>query len=551
MNYTTTSQEILNKAFDKESKALKTIVGKKTNGSDIQKDFYLKQQGLSLQEIFNAVYDRESGCLTINNSGSIDPDEDYYTKTEVNDKLSLKVDNETLDDYLTESETRTELNGLYNDVMSNVNGLQNYVDETKATKLELNNYFQNNYSEILIFESGSYISDSPTSFEINALNDFQLFSSNSKVSLNSYKYFEIDTSTSPDGFQLMHRGKTIGINTDKILLQGYGVSLTLEPGQLKLNGNNLNAVGGLVTVGEDGKINSSLINISLDDYYTKTEVDSKFVEFSQNMFWKESVSTFDEIAVKYPNPQEGWTVSTNDTNIIYRYDDETKQWIDIGKSVSIAGYDTQGIASFDQEYFVVVSGHVSINTDKVASKDYVDEKIEETQPVLNLNQIRFINWGASLSETELNNLQDYVNNYDYFVNYLKNNFEVKEEIITMLPVAQGGSVTPVYITIQGEEQNVDDDGDLDGDVETQYRFDIAGYVIDVESYGSDTSSQTDRFYPKIVYDKDCKDVIDENIDKTFGITHIYFSQEEYDQISSLDSDNNKNIVKIHYVQFKK
>lgn len=363
MNYTTTSQEILNKAFDRETKALKTIARKKPSDSGIQKDFFLQKEGLSLQEIFNAVYDKESGCLTINGSGgSIDPD---------------------------------------------------------------------------------------------------------------------------------------------------------------------------------------------GEYYTKTEVDSKFVEFSQNMFWKESVSTFDEIAVKYPNPQEGWTVSTNDTNIIYRYDDETKQWIDIGKSVSIAGYDTQGIASFDQEYFVVVSGHVSINTDKVASKDYVDEKIEETQPVLNLNQIRFINWGASLSETELNNLQDYVNNYDYFVNYLKNNFEIKEEIITMLPVAQGGSVTPVYITIQGEEQNVDDDGDLDGDVETQYRFDIAGYVIDVESYGSNTSSQTDRFYPKIVYDKDCKDVIDENIDKTFGITHIYFSQEEYDQISSLDSDNNKNIVKIHYVQFKK
>jgi len=376
MNYTTTSQEILNKAFDRETRALKTIARKKPSDSDIQKDFFLEKEGLSIQEIFNAVYDRETGCLTINGSGGgSDPGSDYYTKTEIDNKFV--------------------------------------------------------------------------------------------------------------------------------------------------------------------------------SYYTKTEVDNKFVDFSQNMFWKESVATFSEIDIKYPNPKEGWTVSVNDTNIIYRYDDETSQWIDIGKSVTVAGYDTQGVASFDSEYFIVTLGHVSVNTDKLASKDYVDEKIEETQPVLSANQIKFINWGASLSETELNNLQDYVNNYDYFVNYLKNNFEVKEEVITMLPVAQGGSVTPVYITIQGETQNVDDDGNLDGDIETQYRFDIAGYVVDVESYGSNTATQTDRFYPKIVYDKECKDVIDNNIDKTFGITHIYFSQEEYDQISSLDSSNNKNIVKIHYVQFKK
>ena len=42
--------------------------------------------------------------------------------------------------------------------------------------------------------------------------------------------------------------------------------------------------------------------------------------------WKASVPTFNDLAVAYPNPQEGWTVSTDDTNIIYRFDDATNQW---------------------------------------------------------------------------------------------------------------------------------------------------------------------------------------------------------------------------------
>ena len=42
--------------------------------------------------------------------------------------------------------------------------------------------------------------------------------------------------------------------------------------------------------------------------------------------WKASVPTFNDLAVRYPNPQEGWTVSTDDTNIIYRFDNATNQW---------------------------------------------------------------------------------------------------------------------------------------------------------------------------------------------------------------------------------
>lgn len=42
--------------------------------------------------------------------------------------------------------------------------------------------------------------------------------------------------------------------------------------------------------------------------------------------WKASVPTFNAIANTYPNPQEGWTVSTDDTNIVYRFDAVTATW---------------------------------------------------------------------------------------------------------------------------------------------------------------------------------------------------------------------------------
>ena len=58
----------------------------------------------------------------------------------------------------------------------------------------------------------------------------------------------------------------------------------------------------------------------LDNMYTKSEVDNKFSSLETNIDWKESVSTFDDIATTYPNPKDGWTVNVNDTDYTYRYD---------------------------------------------------------------------------------------------------------------------------------------------------------------------------------------------------------------------------------------
>ena len=63
----------------------------------------------------------------------------------------------------------------------------------------------------------------------------------------------------------------------------------------------------------------------LDNMYTKSEVDNKFSSLETNIDWKESVSTFDDIATTYPNPVDGWTVNVKDTDYTYRYDGT--EWI--------------------------------------------------------------------------------------------------------------------------------------------------------------------------------------------------------------------------------
>lgn len=94
-------------------------------------------------------------------------------------------------------------------------------------------------------------------------------------------------------------------------------------------------------------------------------------------------------------------------------------------------------------------------------------------------------------------------------------------------------ITPVILDIQGNEQNIDDDNNLDGDEATHYRLDFAGYILNVESFVSSDSIQTDRMFVKTSYDS------------SNGITHLYFTKDEYDAISTLS--NNKNIVRIQYL----
>ncbi|MGL5690237.1 MAG: tail fiber domain-containing protein [Bacteroidales bacterium] len=78
---------------------------------------------------------------------------------------------------------------------------------------------------------------------------------------------------------------------------------------------------------------TTISGYGITDAYTKTETDTNISnaisELRMNIQWKDSVPTFADLETTYPTPKEGWTVSIEDTNEIYRYDDSTKKWIQI------------------------------------------------------------------------------------------------------------------------------------------------------------------------------------------------------------------------------
>lgn len=78
-------------------------------------------------------------------------------------------------------------------------------------------------------------------------------------------------------------------------------------------------------VSVENTINSNKNN--WNDKYTRNEIDNKFSTLESNIYWKEAVSTYTDIAKTYPNPQDGWTVNVKDTDYTYRY--SSTSWIAI------------------------------------------------------------------------------------------------------------------------------------------------------------------------------------------------------------------------------
>lgn len=110
----------------------------------------------------------------------------------------------------------------------------------------------------------------------------------------------------------------------------------------------------------------------------------------------------------------------------------------------------------------------------------------------------------------------------------------------LVPVAQSiltlpltDHVTSVIIDVNGNMQNIDDDGNIDNDAATHYRIDFDGYVLSVENFPDQDAAVSDRYYAKMSYDN-------EN-----AITHIFMTVEEYDFFSGLT--DGKNILKINYL----
>lgn len=83
-----------------------------------------------------------------------------------------------------------------------------------------------------------------------------------------------------------------------------------------------------------------------NDKYTKEEMENRLQTFAHSLDWKESVDSYGDIVVTYPDPEDGWTVNVKDTNITYRYDAEEGKWIKISSnSIPTATMDNDGLLS--------------------------------------------------------------------------------------------------------------------------------------------------------------------------------------------------------------
>ena len=109
--------------------------------------------------------------------------------------------------------------------------------------------------------------------------------------------------------------------------------------------NNINLVTGEVT--------NARTNAEPFDYDNLKQrldaMDRNLTSAIEGLEWKPSVPTFGDIATTYPNPEEGWTVSIDDTNEIYRYDETLGQWISIMTSFSTATQTAPGLMSAEDK----------------------------------------------------------------------------------------------------------------------------------------------------------------------------------------------------------
>jgi len=88
----------------------------------------------------------------------------------------------------------------------------------------------------------------------------------------------------------------------------------------------------------------------------------------------------------------------------------------------------------------------------------------------------------------------------------------------------------------GVVYSIADESDTDGDNETTYCIECAGYVLGVQTYANDDAKLMDKYYTKIVYESDGIHA---------GKSSVYFMDDDYDLFSNLS--NGKNIMDVYYV----
>ena len=96
-----------------------------------------------------------------------------------------------------------------------------------------------------------------------------------------------------------------------------------------------------------------------------TNIDNKVTAAIDGLQWKPSVANYAALKTTYPNAKEGWTASVNDTNEIYRYDDESATWKKIAdfSTIPVATTSQNGLmSSIDKNKLDSIDTSKLINT---------------------------------------------------------------------------------------------------------------------------------------------------------------------------------------------
>ena len=138
--------------------------------------------------------------------------------------------------------------------------------------------------------------------------------------------------------------------------------------------------------------------------------------------------------------------------------------------------------------------------------------------------------GSDLPEDQLIAIAWLTENLDRVKEVVDWDYGVREEIIVLDP-------NSTVVTVQGETQDIDDNGNTDGDADTPYRIDMTGYVLGLETYAAQADALPSRYYTKVVYEAKGSGP---------GVSHIFLSREEFDFFAALGEG--KNVLRAHWLE---
>lgn len=85
-----------------------------------------------------------------------------------------------------------------------------------------------------------------------------------------------------------------------------------------------------------------------DEVYNKEEIDAKIEELEYGIEWKQAVPTYDDLAIRYPNPEEGWTALVLEDGRAYTWNGTEWVMVTAGTILHYASDEDDGIITAEQ-----------------------------------------------------------------------------------------------------------------------------------------------------------------------------------------------------------